>query len=157
MAYPRKYDNEQKKALAHKEDRLEIEDMPTCIVGVPEPPIWLSKDANLFWQHVTTMLTLRSQISKESYTSLIALCECFASWKSLRDDILQNGYTHFIDGPYGEVERPRPQVAMFSDADKRLKAWLIEFGLTDASRSKVRIRAVKNTIEHDPLAEFGLN
>jgi P27 family predicted phage terminase small subunit len=53
------------------------------------------------------------------------------------------------------MERARPQVQMFQDCDRRLRAWLVEFGLTDAARAKVNGTSPE-TPKKDPLAEFGL-
>ena len=47
--------------------------------------------------------------------------------------------------------RTRPEVAIRADADRRFRAYLVEFGLTPAARSKVKISDQK---AKDPRARF---
>jgi phage terminase small subunit len=43
---------------------------------------------------------------------------------------------------------------MLADADRRFKAWLVEFGLTPAARSKVHVQNPDEDEKQDPLQEF---
>lgn len=145
--------------------------IPECVDRVPgtiSPPDWLEGEALLCWHHITEILSLRGQLSRDSYWSVLSFCETWAEWLDLRADIAQNGRitkvlttagqrakgrgkkgngapeqgeTYVGDGEEDDeicyAQKIRPQVALFSDCDRRLRAWLTEFGLTDASRSKV--------------------
>lgn len=80
------------------------------------------------------VLTLADAIELE------VLCEDYAEWCELKADIKANGRTQKVTTESGaEFERQRPQVAMLSDCDRRLKSHLIEFGLSPASRSKISL------------------
>lgn len=158
------------------------ENTPVRVAGVVLPPPYLSGVALDFWTEYSTILELRGQFTTESRVSFIALCECFAEWRELHDDIRLNGRTQkvkiynsgkgkgksrksdesyvdeFEDDEFTLMERQRPQVSMFQDADRRLKGWLTEFGLTDASRGKVSgVAPGKKGDNEDPLAAYGLN
>lgn len=130
--------------------------VPARVNGVPIAPKHLTGYALDCWNEYAALLKQRGQISKESRISLAALCECYAEWRELGDDLRANGrFQKVTTGSGDEMERVRPALAAYQDADRRLRAWLIEFGLTDASRAKV-----SGTPEDDadnPLAEFGLN
>jgi P27 family predicted phage terminase small subunit len=139
--------------------------VPTRVAGIPNPPSTLSAEARTCWQRVTKLLAKRGQLSADSYWQLVAFCECWAEWMVLQADIREHGRTQKVktkagseeDGEAGYMERQRPQVAMLQDADRRLKGWLIEFGLTDASRGKVSATPPDDGEETDPLAAYGLN
>ena len=103
------------------------------------------------------ILAARGQLSMESGPSLIALCQCYGEWVHLARDIRKNGrsfMTYSVTGD--EVEKGRPQVGMLADADRRFKAWLSEFGLTDASRGKVPASPPGEDGD-DPLKSYGLH
>jgi P27 family predicted phage terminase small subunit len=111
------------------------------------------------WERVSHLLFSRGQLTQDSEVSLIALCQVYAEWTELREDIAKNGRFHTTKSEKtGEMERLRPAVRIFSDCDKRLRAWLIEFGLTDASRAKVSaFKPPQGDAGTDPLGRYGLN
>lgn len=80
------------------------------------------------------------------------LAETYAEVLTLQEDIKREGRFYTADTKFGEMIRPHPAVAMYSDASKRLHALLVEFGLTPSSRSKVK--APGDGDEKDPLQEF---
>lgn len=140
-------------------------DIPPRQDGLPTPPVWLAKAERTAWGTFSNLLHARGQLSPDSTPSLIALCAVFVEWIELRDDLRENGRFQRVltvagaekDEPESEdyMERPRPALAAFQDADRRLKGWLIEFGLTDASRGKVQTKSPST--EDDPLSKYGLN
>lgn len=133
-------------------------DVPTRVEGMPEPPEWLQGHALECWQRVSDLLFKRGQLSADSTMSLLALCQTYAEWVDLARDIRENGRFQTVETQAGGfMERARPAVQAFSDCDRRLKGWLIEFGLTDASRAKVAAQAPSSSDEDDPLARYGLN
>jgi len=54
----------------------------------------------------------------------------------------------------GEMERMRPAYSALMDADRRLKAWLVEFGQTPAARSKVKTNGAEDGEKEDPAAAY---
>lgn len=109
---------------------------------------------------------MRGQLTPDGEISLIALCQCYAEWVELAQDIAANGRFQLVltkagkedpDGEGSYMERLRPAVSAFQDCDRRLKGWLIEFGLTDASRGKVSAADSGKGEGDDPLARYGLN
>ncbi len=130
---------------------------PLRVAGEPVPPKHLRGYALECWHEYAGLLKKRGQLSAESRISLTALCEVYAEWCELRDDLQKNGRFQTVETKSGGMmERQRPALSAFQDADRRLRAWLIEFGLTDASRAKVSVTPEEETDPDDPLAEFGL-
>lgn len=140
---------------------------PARVHTAPTMPAWFGELHRECWERTTNLLFARGQLSADSEVSLIALCQCYAEWVELAQDIAANGRYQRVRTVAGErgkdegetslMERPRPAVAAFQDADRRLKGWLIEFGLTDASRGKVTGAPEGEGAADDPLARYGLN
>ena len=59
-------------------------------------------------------------------------------------------YTVQTEG--GFLIKANPAVAMLADADRRFKSYLVEFGLTPAARTKVKVDGGEK--EEDPLNQF---
>lgn len=165
MAAGRRPQPLEKRAAKGNPTRRPMPNAPTRVEGQIDPPAELTGIALDCWVRLSQVLTARGQLSLDSYWSLIALCECFAEWEELRRDIRDHGRTQKVKtkgaaksrSKLAVMERQRPQVAMFQDADRRLKGWLIEFGLTDASRGKVGGTEPPQGNSADPLAAYGLN
>lgn len=138
-------------------------DAPERVAGIPEAPQWLAGHALVCWRKTADLLQRRGQLSADSELSLLALCTVYAEWMELAEDIRENGRFQRVktkagtedDGQAAYMERQRPAVAAFQDADRRLRAWLVEFGLTDAARGKVATTPPENPDE--VLSRYGLN
>ena len=146
------------KALARGSDGAEARAAraPTRVEGAPKPPSWLTPDGLECWIRVSELLFARGQLSLESGPSLTALCQCYAEWVELARDLNQNGRTYKKFDGVDNVQKPRPEVAIFADTDRRFKGWLNEFGLTDATRGKVVGSPAVPPPGDDPLAAYGL-
>jgi len=84
--------------------------------------------------------------------NLQQLVETWAEWRELNELVKKNGFTITQITAAGEpMVRPNPEVMMRSDASKRLRNLLTDFGMTPASRSKVSAQEVEQA---DPLEEF---
>lgn len=148
--------------------RTPASDPPNRVAGIPKPPAHFAGFALECWNEYAELLRKRGQLSKESRVALQALCECYCEWRELGDDLKTHGRFQKvpIQSGQGEMERVRPALAAYQDADRRLKGWLIEFGLTDASRGKVHAGGFKlpekgegepEPAADDPVARYGLN
>lgn len=84
--------------------------------------------------------------------ALEQLCHAYCEWRDLVKLIEKDGYTYWAPGPNGEeILKSNPAVSMASDAQKRIRAMLVEFGLTPSARTRVKVEEKKPA---DPLAEF---
>jgi P27 family predicted phage terminase small subunit len=80
--------------------------------------------------------------------ALVLLCDTFAEYRKLRDQVEREGATYTL--PTG-MAKANPAMAMLSDSQKRLKSLLTEFGMTPSARSRV---TVAGETPADPLEEF---
>lgn len=143
-----------------------------------QPPEWFDHAATTCWNVVRKILMGRQQWTEENYLALVAMCQCFSDWMSLRNFLAENGETYRVlasgagtvarrlltNDKYADHEaqdalyilRKYPQATMFSDVDRRFRSWLGEFGLTEASRRRVEIPPTPE--EPDAaLTRYGLN
>lgn len=158
MAGKRPEPIEKRLAKGNTQRRPVPENVPARVEGMPKRPDWLSGPALECWERVTHLLFARGQLTADSELPLQALCQTYAEWVGLRDDLEANGRFQKVRTQSGaEMERVRPAVTAFQDADRRLKGWLIEFGLTDASRAKVAAIRPPEGPQEDPLGRYGLN
>jgi P27 family predicted phage terminase small subunit len=108
--------------------------------GIPVPPDHLSDGARRAWFALCPLLASMGIIAKADGIAFERLCECYAEVNELQAALRDGGRVQVVITKSGDsFERQRPQVAMLADADRRLKGYLVEFGLSPAARSKVNV------------------
>lgn len=127
---------------------------PQPPAGVPECPDWLSEKARLAWDEVAPVLHKMGVLTVIDRLALSALCESYADYRDSREavedpDIGRVYETQTQTG--GTMFRARPEVLMLKDADRRLRSWLAEFGMTPSSRSRIQ---TGDAGEEDPFKAF---
>ncbi len=71
--------------------------------------------------------------------ALELLCSVYAEYRDARDVIDRQGATYESHTQNGKIVRARPEVAIASDAWRRIRAMMTEFGLTPSSRSRIAV------------------
>ncbi len=118
----------------------------------PRMPSHLSPKAKSAYKKVCDLLESMGVLTVADGMALEMMCDAYAEWRDLRKVIDTEGATYKTIGTSGdEIIKARPEVAMASDAWKRVKAMASEFGLTAASRTKIQTNEPKT---NDPLEEF---
>lgn len=106
---------------------------------LPSPPAHMSDAARVAWGRLTVILDRMGVLTEADAYALERLAELYAEMVALSEVIAAEGRTYETVTETGSsIFRPRPEVAMLADADRRFRAYLIEFGLTPAARSKVK-------------------
>lgn len=72
-------------------------------------------------------------LTQSDLLTLERLCECAAEVRELSAEVKKHGRTYKAGG----LIKANPAVAMLADADRRLLAYLTNFGMTPAARTKV--------------------
>ncbi|MCW5751362.1 MAG: phage terminase small subunit P27 family [Anaerolineales bacterium] len=107
-------------------------------VTAPECPADLRGVARQTWHALAALLTQAGILTCGDMLALKALCETAGEADRLRKKLAKAGWTfERLDEQHGMRLRARPEAAMLADADRRLRFWLTEFGLTPAARSRV--------------------
>jgi P27 family predicted phage terminase small subunit len=123
---------------------------PALHVAAPKPPKHLSARARKAWPAVASLLEGMRVLTAAGAFALEALCECYVELVEARETLRANGGATYVTG--GGMLRPHPAAAHAADADRRLRSWLNEFGLTPAARSKVSANADQG--ETNPFADL---
>lgn len=106
--------------------------------GIPAAPSWLSDAAREYWADYAEQFNLMGVLTKADATALAQLCECHAELVEARKVLEEEGSYYETTNQHGDtMTRAHPAVSRAQNADRRLRAWLVEFGATPAARSKV--------------------
>lgn len=123
-------------------DRMN-EDEPVPPAGDIVPPAWLKKRARRLWAEMSPILMQMGVLTTADVQAFAVLCETQAEFIEARADVAKRG-TEIERTRYGKdgmpfVEtRDNPSVRIASDAGKRVKAMMVEFGMSPSSRSRVK-------------------
>ena len=105
------------------------------------PPAWLHKDAKVEWRRIAPKLAKLDLLSEIDRMALAAYCQCYARWKEAEEYLSQNGATFESYTDEGETKYVGqvPQVAIALNMLKQMKAFLTEFGMTPATRTRISV------------------
>lgn len=113
-------------------------------------PKWLSKRAQEAYVDLSDILIGVQVLTKADRTALEMLCDAYSEYRQAREFVEGNGMTYTVTTKEGDVlHKVYPQVAIASDAYKRVRSMMTEFGLTPASRGKVSAQGEQ---AEDPMA-----
>lgn len=134
-----------------RKDRANI-DEPKPSPQKPRCPAHLPPKAKTAFKNVCELLEGMGVLTIVDGMALELLCDAYAEWRDLDTLIKKEGRTYKTISTSGdEIIKGHPAVAMRSDAWKRIKSMMVEFGLTAASRTKVNAEKPE---EADPLDEY---
>lgn len=133
---------------------------PKGAPGIPVMPKGLSRVAQQEWKDIVPLLVrMGVQLCEADGKALAAYCSCYAQWmlaeaEIARDGITFQSYHEAEDGELIAMDRKvHPAVRVRSDALRQMKSFLIEFGLTPASRCKLETKPAGDA-PTDSLEEF---
>jgi P27 family predicted phage terminase small subunit len=122
--------------------------------SIPSPPEHLTDWGKVAWGKLSVLLDGMGVLTVADSMALERLCDIYADILQLRDTIAIEGRTYTVPTQQegGFLIKANPAVAMLADADRRFKSYLVEFGLTPAARTKVKVDGGEK--EEDPLNAF---
>jgi len=129
---------------------------PVPIMGPIVPPSWLGKLALAFWGRIEPQVSGMKVMTSADVDALALLCAAYEEYVVNNAIVEELGATYESrhidmdeDGRVFErvIIRPRPQVAMRSDAWKRAKTMMVEFGLTPSARGRLSVGEAKGETE----------
>lgn len=126
----------------------ENEPRPT---GVPTCPRHLNKDAKAEWKRISRELTAIGLLTRVDRAALAAYCQAWARWCEAELNVQK--YGHVIKSPSGYPVQ-NPYVGIANTALDQMRKFLIEFGMTPASRSRLQITVTPQENETDPWADL---
>ncbi len=120
--------------------RLSLRSGEPEFAGTPRRPDWLTQYAKEVWDRVIPDLIEQGVTRRVDQDALCGYCEAAASLRSATEIIAKEGLT--TRGANGEVKK-HPAVTIQKEAMAMLARYSAEFGLTGASRSKVKSTKVR--------------
>jgi len=105
-------------------------------LGTPEMPAELTGEAAAEWGRLVAELEPRGVLSPLDRSALMALCQQWALYQEAREVIEREG--HFYQSPNGR-KFLNPWTTIAKDALKSWSGLMLEFGLSPASRARLRI------------------
>jgi P27 family predicted phage terminase small subunit len=128
---------------------------PAAAAGTPAMPKGLSPIARQEWDDIVPLLLRLNVLTELDGKALGAYCQAHAMVVAAEQDIARHGTIleePIVDRATGEQigvrRKMNPAFRVWDAAMGRLKSFLIEFGLSPSSRSKLRI---EKPTEPDPL------
>lgn len=110
-------------------------DEPQPEVVLPKPPRHLSAVAKKEWKRITPLLFDMKVLAEIDTVALAAYCNAFARWREAEDKVAEEGM--IVKAPSGYPIQS-PYLAIANKALEQMHKLLIEFGMTPASRTKVK-------------------
>ena len=101
-------------------------------------PPELKGRARKYWNKRAPVLLEAGLLTVVDTPLLAEMCETEAEYWDARDDVRKNGQRLIGYTEAGQVHRENPCVKIGSDAQKRLKALRVEFGMSPSSRTRVK-------------------
>ena len=133
-------------------------DEPAPRVSTPSCPEWLSKAAKSEWKRIVPELEEMGLLTIADRAALASYCQAFAELEiatKLLDKegrvVEQERYDR-TGAPVGGIIKAHPAVKLQRDAFTRVKQFLVEFGLSPASRPK--LAGMSKSDEPDPFEAF---
>jgi P27 family predicted phage terminase small subunit len=107
--------------------------------GMPKCPARLDGIARRLWFELAAELHAMGVLTFADRQSLALLCEAVQDYRKARAILADRGTTYETMTQAGSVMyRNRPEVAVASDAWRRARTMIGEFGLTPAARSRIK-------------------
>ena len=132
----------------YREDRApENEPQPEKVLKVPRPPTYLTKYALGLWKDLAGELTAQGMLTIIDMPALEACCEAYGQYRAAHEAVFrpQDPKTgkrrNRTLAEYMEQRNSQtmPEYTAMTKAFNTFKSYLIEFGMTPASRGRISI------------------
>jgi P27 family predicted phage terminase small subunit len=130
------------KALQGNPGKRPINSSEPKPTGVPTCPDHLSKAAKKEWKRISKELIACGLLTRVDRAGLAAYCAVHARWAESEEQIQKYGL--MVKDPSdtgGKRAIPNPFLAIADKALDTMRKYIIEFGLTPASRSRLQLTA----------------
>ena len=104
---------------------------------MPDPPDWLSEEAQKFWNEYAPKLNQLGLFTEIDGAAFSMIAESWADWVKYRKIINRGNYKNVTDSGY---EQQTVEVTLAKNAIADVKSFLSEFGMTPSSRSRIDLK-----------------
>ena len=120
----------------------------------PSAPSHVSDKARDSWGYVSGILDKMGVLTEADAIALEVMCEAYADLLGARRELEAFGSNYYETTIQSgsKMYRAHPAVAVMQDADRRIKSWISEFGMTPSEST--RVHSSPRTTAADDLNEF---
>jgi P27 family predicted phage terminase small subunit len=120
---------------------------PSAPEGISEPPAWLDDEARAEWFRIVTILADMGVSSTADHAALEAYCTIYSRWVQAEAQVRKFGT--IVKSPEKGFPMTSPYLTVANQALEAMRKFLVEFGLTPSSRSRIHLPS-----ESDAASEF---
>ena len=111
---------------------------PQFTAKAPSCPRHLSDEARREWRRVSRELLDKNLLQVVDRAALAAYCQCWARWVEAEQKMAQPGF-QMMEATDKGYQYVSPWLGVANQSLKQMKAFLTEFGLTPASRTRIQV------------------
>ena len=126
------------------------EPQPKAPSGVPAPPSFLGREGKAEWRRVVKQLVDLGLYTELDRSAFAAYCQSWDTWRQANKSLATNGM--IVRTPNGQ--RRSPYLAIADRALAHIRAFLIEFGMTPAARSRVSVEPPPDDMDRFLFGDF---
>jgi len=127
-------------------------DEPMPDPSIPEPPKHLNDEALAEWNRISKELFKLGLLSEIDRSALAAYCVVWSRWVEAETRLKQEP---LIIVSKNEQPYQNPALGIANKALEKMRSFLIEFGMTPSSRSKVIASKREEKKQDNPFEKFG--
>ena len=110
---------------------------PTPPAGIPDCPEYLDDEAKGEWFHTAKVLADMGLLSRADRTALAAYCTTYSRWRHAEEQVKKFGA--IVKSPDKGFPMKSPYLCIADQAIESMRKFMVEFGLTPSSRSRIRV------------------
>ena len=111
---------------------------PHFTAKAPACPRHLSSEARREWRRVTKELLANNLLQVVDRAALAAYCQSWARWVAAEEEMAKADF-QMMETTYKGYQYVSPWLGVAHQALNQMKAFLTEFGLTPASRTRIQV------------------
>ena len=127
---------------------------PQAPAEVPECPDFLDDEARAEWFRMAKVLQDMGLLSLADQAALAAYCVVYSRWVTAERQVQRLGT--IVKSPQKNFPMKSPYLTVADQALETMRKFMVEFGLTPSSRSRIRVpKASRAADEFDAFLETG--
>ena len=110
---------------------------PTPPEGLPDRPPMLAGEAAAEWDRTVVVLHEMGLLTRADRSALAAYCTAYARWLQAEEQVAKFGT--IVKSPEKGFPMKSPYLTVADQALETMRKFMVEFGLTPSSRSRIRL------------------
>ena len=112
---------------------------PVPPVGLPDCPDFLTDEARAEWFRVASVLKEMGLLTRADRSALAAYCTAYGRWVAAERQVQK--YGTIVKSPEKNFPMKSPYLTIADQSMEAMRKFLVEFGLTPSSRSRIKVPA----------------